>query len=203
MRTLKSGRSAAFVCVKFAANLWQVPDRDTAVWHASKGHIGLERRMTVKGTEKELSKSSTPVIFPTTQEEWFNRNCIGGIMGPVDGAGRNTADATTLLDLQSLVNRFVSERAWEQFHTPKNVSMALAIEAAELMNLFKWYTGEDSIKLMRHSLVRNAATDEVADILIYCLAFGSRTGIDLARAVKRKIVKNRRKYPARKFKGRF
>ncbi len=81
--------------------------------------------------------------------------------------------------------------------------MGVAVEAAELMELFQWHTGEESIKLMRRHRVRSAAADELADIMIYCLAFANRTGIDLARAVRAKIAKNRRKYPQSKFKGRF
>ncbi len=57
-------------------------------------------------------------------------------------------DSTTISELKNLVEQFVKERDWEQFHTPKNLSMAIAVEAAELMDLFKWYTPEESIQKM-------------------------------------------------------
>ena len=110
---------------------------------------------------------------------------------------------TTVAQLKGLVETFVRERDWEQFHTPKNLSMSLAVEAAELMDLFKWHAGPESVQAIRQRAIRAAVRDELADVVIYCLAFANRTGIDIAQAVKRKISKNRSKYPARKSRGRF
>ena len=110
---------------------------------------------------------------------------------------------TTLSELKNFVEEFVKERDWAQFHGPKNLAMGIAVEAAELMDLFKWYTDSDSVKIMRQGTKKTAASDEIADIIIYCLAFANRNGIDVAGAVRRKIDKNRKKYPVRKFKGRF
>jgi NTP pyrophosphatase (non-canonical NTP hydrolase) len=102
-----------------------------------------------------------------------------------------------------MVERFVRERDWNQFHTPKNLSMGMAVEAAELMELFQWQDAEGSAALMQQARARRAAGEEVADVMIYCLAFANRTGIDVARAILTKLAKNRRKYPVRTYRGRF
>jgi len=109
----------------------------------------------------------------------------------------------TVRELQALVATFVRQRDWEQFHTPKNLSMGIAVEAAELMEVFQWHDAAASAALMRDARARRAAQEELADVMIYCLAFANRTGIDLVRAVRSKLAKNRRKYPARRFRGRF
>ena len=72
-------------------------------------------------------------------------------------------DLTTVQDLRTIVEDFVKERDWSQFHSPKNLSMALAIEASELMDLFKWKTVEEAKEEMRNQLLDDA-TDELADI---------------------------------------
>lgn len=111
-------------------------------------------------------------------------------------------EITTIEELKTTVEDFVEERDWAQFHSPKNLSMALAIEASELMELFKWKTVEEAKEEMKDQLLDDA-TDELADIIIYSLAFANRNGIDVAQAVTTKMKKNRLKYPADKFKGRF
>lgn len=112
-------------------------------------------------------------------------------------------DTTTLSDLKNLVEGFVDQRNWAQFHSPKNLSMALAVEASELMDLFKWHTEIESVEAMKQASTKDAAVEEMADVVIYCVAFANRNGIDIAQAVTRKVSSNRRKYPARKFRGRF
>jgi NTP pyrophosphatase (non-canonical NTP hydrolase) len=111
-------------------------------------------------------------------------------------------DTTTVQDLKTVVEDFVEERDWAQFHSPKNLSMALAVEASELMDLFKWKTVEEAQEEMKDKLLEDAA-DELADIMIYSIAFANRNGIDIAKAVTSKTEKNKAKYPADKFKGRF
>jgi NTP pyrophosphatase (non-canonical NTP hydrolase) len=110
---------------------------------------------------------------------------------------------TTLEELKQQVARFVAARDWERFHTPKNLSMGLAIEAAELMELFQWYSGPESIRVVGRRAVRQAAADELADCIIYCLSFATHAGIDVAEAVRGKLRKNRRRYPANRYRGRF
>lgn len=112
-------------------------------------------------------------------------------------------DATTLTQLKALVEAFVIERDWAQFHSPKNLAMAIGVEAGELMDLFRWESEQGSIRIMKNGVVRQAAEEELADVVICALSFANRTGIDVANAVKRKTVKNSKKYPVKNYKGRF
>ena len=102
-------------------------------------------------------------------------------------------EKTTISDLKALVEGFVDQRDWAQFHSPKNLSMALAVEASELMELFKWHTEIESVEAMKQSSTKDAAVEEMADVVIYCVAFANRNGIDIAQAVKRKVASNRQK----------
>lgn len=104
---------------------------------------------------------------------------------------------TTLADIRTAVTAFVRERDWERFHSPKNLSMALAAEAAELMEHFLWDTPEASHDRANHEEV----ADELADILIYAIEFANITDTDLSRAIERKMRKNALKYPVEKAKG--
>ena len=110
---------------------------------------------------------------------------------------------TTLYTLKDAVEHFVKERDWSQFHSPKNLSMALAIEASELMDLFKWDTEKDSKEKMSKGTSRKEATDELADIMIYAIAFANRNKIDITSAIEKKMIKNKKKYPVDQYKGRF
>ena len=91
------------------------------------------------------------------------------------------------------LRRFVAERDWRPLHTPKNLSMALSIEAGELMEHFQWLTQEQSDSLDEVTL--REVADEVADVQIYLLMLADRLGIDIGAAVRQKIVKNALKYP--------
>ena len=110
---------------------------------------------------------------------------------------------TTLLELKEIVEQFVIERDWKQFHNTKNLSMALSIEASELMDIFKWMTPEECAESMNDEKTKNEALDEIADIMIYSIAFANRNGIDLSKSIMQKMVKNRIKYPVNKYKGHF
>lgn len=112
-------------------------------------------------------------------------------------------ERTTLDTLKQEVEQFVAEREWEQFHSPKNLAMAIGVEAGELMDLFRWHSEAGSRRVMRNGMIRRAAIEELADVVICALAFANRTGVDLSRAVMQKVSKNERKYPVRKFKGKF
>lgn len=112
-------------------------------------------------------------------------------------------EQTTVGELRTLVGRFVHQRDWEQFHTPKNLSMGIAVEAAELMEIFQWHDAAASAALLRTPRVRRAVQEELADVVIYCLALANRAGLDLTRAVRAKLARNRRRYPVQKFRGRF
>ena len=110
---------------------------------------------------------------------------------------------TTIDDLRRLVDQFVRERNWEQFHTPKNLVMALAIEAAELMEHFQWLTPDESAALRLQPDQLAEVADELADVACYALALCNALDIDLATAVRGKMFKNAQKYPAEHFRGRY
>tara|TARA_B100001250_G_C19672966_1_gene732348 strand:+ start:723 stop:1070 length:348 start_codon:yes stop_codon:yes gene_type:complete len=112
-------------------------------------------------------------------------------------------EQTTLGELKSLIDSFVDEREWQQFHSPKNLSMSISIESSELMELFQWLSLEEAKEVMKAGDIRDNAIDEIADILIYAIAFCIRNNIDISGAIKQKMEKNIKKYPAEKFKGRF
>lgn len=108
---------------------------------------------------------------------------------------------TRISDLKERVAYFAKERDWEQFHTLKNLSVALAGEAAELMEPFQWLEGDQCEALLSDGAKREAIEDELADVVIYALQFANRGGIDLAVAIDRKMHKNARKYPINLAKG--
>jgi len=110
--------------------------------------------------------------------------------------------ATTVAELRERVMAFVRERDWEQFHAPKNLSMALSAEAAELMEHFLWATPEESRSVANDPAKRAKIAEELADVVIYSLEFANATGLDLASAIEAKMEANGRKYPVEKARGR-
>ena len=109
---------------------------------------------------------------------------------------------TTLAELKSVVLAFARERDWEQFHAPKNLSMALAAEAGELMEHFLWATSEDSRAIANAPEKRQKIAEELADVVIYALEFANATGLDLAQSIEAKMNANAAKYPVEKSRGR-
>ena len=103
-------------------------------------------------------------------------------------------------ELKKRLRDFAAHRDWQQFHTPKNLAMGVAIEAAEIMEHFLWCTGEESYSLPKekHAEVAN----EIADVLMYLLGLGRALDIDIIAAARDKLVMNREKYPVEKAKGR-
>lgn len=108
----------------------------------------------------------------------------------------------TLQEIKDRVLAFAREREWEQFHAPKNLSMALAAEAGELMEHFLWCTPEASREVAGDSVRRGRIEEELADVVIYAMEFANVTGIDLTSAIERKMAQNAVKYPVEKAKGR-
>lgn len=103
--------------------------------------------------------------------------------------------------LQMELASFAAERDWDQFHTPKNLSMALSTEAGELLERFQWLTPEQS---EREGLTREALAEieeEMADVLLYLLRLASRLNVDLVAAAQAKLISNAVKYPVDKAKG--
>ena len=102
-------------------------------------------------------------------------------------------------DLLKKIIAFRTERDWEQYHSPKNLSMALMVEAAELLEHFQWLTQEQSRNLSKEK--RAAVKDEIADVMIYLVNLSEKLGIDPIEAAHSKIEKNKKKYPADKVRG--
>jgi NTP pyrophosphatase (non-canonical NTP hydrolase) len=100
------------------------------------------------------------------------------------------------------LRQFAAEREWSKFHNPKNLAMAIASEAGELLAELRWVTGEDSDELVRDAAHRMNVEHEVADIAIALLLFCDRAGIDLLEVVERKIELNEQNYPVELAKGR-
>jgi len=97
------------------------------------------------------------------------------------------------------IRTFVIERDWEQFHAPKNLAIAVAVEAAELLEPFMWLTPDES-RAAPPSL-RERSAEEAADVFICLMMLCDKLGIDLLEAARRKLEKNRAKYPVEKAKG--
>lgn len=99
-----------------------------------------------------------------------------------------------LTELRDALRKFTAARDWRQYHTPKNLAMAMIVEAAELVEHFQWMTPEQSLSLTPEQL--GAVRDEVADTLIYLVELADVLGIDMLAAAREKMAKNAVKYPA-------
>lgn len=110
---------------------------------------------------------------------------------------------TTVFALRRRMAAFVAARDWRKFHRPKNLSMSLAIEAAELMEHFQWLTHAQADRLLADSAARKEVADEMADVLSFLLSLANATGIDLAAAFESKMAANEHKYPADQVRGKY
>ena len=106
---------------------------------------------------------------------------------------------TEILKLQERLRDFAEQRDWQQFHSPKNLSMALIVEAGELAEHFQWLTQEQSFNLPNEKL--DAVGEELEDIFVYLVRLADQLNIDLSQAVERKMGLNELKYPADKVRG--
>ncbi len=104
--------------------------------------------------------------------------------------------------MQELIQKlkaFAEERDWEKFHSPKNLAMALSVEASEIVELFQWLTEEESYKLAPEKLQH--LKEEIGDVMIYLAKLADKFGIDPIEAAKEKVTLNEKKYPASRVKG--
>lgn len=106
---------------------------------------------------------------------------------------------TNLDAVRDALRAFAAERDWEQFHSPKNLAMALSVEAAELLEVFQWMTEGES--RAPEPAARAAASEEIADVLLYLVRLADVLGIDLLAAAERKMAANAQKYPVEKARG--
>ena len=111
--------------------------------------------------------------------------------------------STTVADLKEAMRRFVAERDWGQFHCPKNLVMALAVEASELMEHFLWIDNAASRAILDDAATLEQVCDEIADVTGVILALCNALSLDLSDVVARKMAKNVLKYPVEKSRGRY
>tara|TARA_Y100000588_G_scaffold260806_1_gene275374 strand:+ start:7900 stop:8256 length:357 start_codon:yes stop_codon:yes gene_type:complete len=108
---------------------------------------------------------------------------------------------THVSELKEAIGAFIDARNWSQYHSPKNLAMSIAIEAAEMMEHFQWTTVEEARTAMEDPEVRAEVREELADVMIYCLSFARHTGIDVSGAVLDKLEKNEHRFPVDRIKG--
>jgi len=102
----------------------------------------------------------------------------------------------TFEKLQKRMAKFVADRDWQEFHNPKNLAMSIAIEAAELMEIFQWMTVEKSKQsVFENSTIREQLKDEIADVLIYSLSLANIADLDLEEVIVSKMTKNQSRFP--------
>jgi dCTP diphosphatase len=109
------------------------------------------------------------------------------------------AKGAQLESLRDALREFASARDWNQFHSPKNLAMALCAEAGELLEVFQWLTEEQSRRLAPQA--QASASEEIADVLLYLIRLADQLGIDPIEAARRKLAKNAQKYPVDKARG--
>lgn len=107
-------------------------------------------------------------------------------------------DSTSVQSLRDLVESFVSQRRWHEFHNPKNLAMSLAIETGELMEHFQWLTLDESASLQHDAEKKHAVGEELADCLAYVLSIANAMEIDLSSTLAAKMIRNAEKYPVPK-----
>ena len=112
-------------------------------------------------------------------------------------------DTTSVATLRRAWADFVARRDWGQFHSPKNLAMALAVEAAELMEHFLWVEGDASRAVAQDEAKRAQVADEVADVTCLVLALCNALGLDLSDTLRDKMARNALKYPVEKVRGRY
>ncbi len=101
-------------------------------------------------------------------------------------------------DLITALEKFLQQRHWKKFHTPKNLAMSIAIEAAEIMELFQWMSEQESIDALKHDEFVHALQNEIADVFIYMTSLASQAGIDMLDAALAKMKRNETRFPPAK-----
>ena len=102
-------------------------------------------------------------------------------------------------DTIAKIRKFRDERDWKKFHDPKNLAVSISVEAAELLELFQWMSGEEATRYADEN--RERVSEEIADVAIYLIELADITGIDIAQAIEAKLEKNAKKYPVDKSRG--
>lgn len=110
---------------------------------------------------------------------------------------------TSIYQLRQLIQDFVDERDWRKYHNPKDLAISIAIEAAELMELFQWVSERKVEKVLEDAKRFTRLEEELADIIILCFNLANVLDVDVAKAVTKKVEKNRAKYPVDLVKGNY
>ncbi|MBN2518776.1 MAG: nucleotide pyrophosphohydrolase [Candidatus Altiarchaeota archaeon] len=108
---------------------------------------------------------------------------------------------TTVQFLKQRVERFVRERDWDVYHHPKELAISIAIEAAELLEIFQWIEKQPKEDIKRDEKVMSQIKDELADVINYCIGLANQLGIDISDSVVSKIEKNETRYPVARVRG--
>ena len=109
----------------------------------------------------------------------------------------------TIGEIKEKIEGFIKKRNWSKFHDSKSLSMSIAIEVAELMENFQWVSTLNSEEIMQDQNLKKNVIDEIADVLIYSLAFCIKNNIDVSKSINQKLKKNEEKYPLSRFKGKY
>ncbi len=117
------------------------------------------------------------------------------VLDPEQGSERPTPSVLNLTELQARLRRFSIERGWEPWQSPKNLAMAMMVEAAELLEIFQWMSPEASRRVHEHPDVQTHLGEEMADVILYLTQIADRCGVDLPSAIDRKLGLNALKYP--------
>lgn len=110
-------------------------------------------------------------------------------------------ERTTIEELKKLVAQFRDERNWQKYHKAKDLAESISIEAGELLEKFQWKTEDEVNAILKEN--KDNISEELADVIIYCLNFSDVTKIDVSESVKKKIEENKKKYPVEKIKGNY
>lgn len=108
---------------------------------------------------------------------------------------------TTIQELKDRVEAFVQARDWDVYHHPKELAISICIEAAELLEIFQWVEKEPTARLKENKEAMQRISEELADVIDYCIGLANRLDIDISQAVLDKMESNERRYPADKVKG--
>ena len=118
-----------------------------------------------------------------------------------------TDDQATLAWLREMMREFVRERAWEKYHTPRNLAASVAVEAGELLELFQWWTTDEGDRrkqdLMQDAAFKKAVGEELCDVMMYCVSLANAMDLEIAPTIAAKMAKNRLKYPPEIFQGHY
>jgi len=120
---------------------------------------------------------------------------------PATGSDDRRPPPATLAEIVAAVGRFRDDRDWAQFHTPKNLAAATAIEAAELQERFLWKTDAEVDQDLADAAKLAGVADEIADVVMFAILLADRLGIDLAKAITSKLAANEQKYPVARARG--